>query len=423
MERLVHEMMSDFGVPESEYHAAYDPVAHQGVMLSLTSLQQGHENAVSGIDHTVVGTGMVNVLHEIKASAVSKELNQVDNIMIDVVAMMFDFIFDDKNIPAGIKAQIGRLQIPVLKVAIIDKTFFSNRTHPVRKLLNTLGSAAAQSTRAKDRDDRLVKKIEKVVERILNEFNDDIEVFSEVVEELESAIAADLNDRTARVNEQAKALQRAEQLRQAGAKAEEEVNKRLEKSPLYPFMRDFLIKQWREFLTLIFMREGAAGDGWRAGLDTMDDLLWSVAPKPIAADRTRLSSLLPRLLERLKQGTAQVAMEAEERSAFLKRLSKIHIEVVTRGQAPDPEQLEVAMRAGEASHDNTTDDKTETVGADTPPETEPESGVWDYVEEAVRLANRAVFETAASRSQCKGMGTTVVAAKFVDDTMMYTPCG
>ena len=36
----------------------------------------------------------------------------------------------------AMRALIGRLQIPILKVAILDKRFFSNRSHPARKLLN-----------------------------------------------------------------------------------------------------------------------------------------------------------------------------------------------------------------------------------------------------------------------------------------------
>ena len=47
---------------------------------------------------------------------------------------------DSGVIPDAIKALIGRLQIPILKVAILDKKFFSNKTHPTRKLLDSLGT-------------------------------------------------------------------------------------------------------------------------------------------------------------------------------------------------------------------------------------------------------------------------------------------
>ncbi|MCC6373256.1 MAG: DUF1631 family protein, partial [Moraxellaceae bacterium] len=45
--------------------------------------------------------------------------------VINLVSMLFDFILDDDYLPMAMKALLGRLQIPLLKVAIIDKTFFN----------------------------------------------------------------------------------------------------------------------------------------------------------------------------------------------------------------------------------------------------------------------------------------------------------
>lgn len=41
--------------------------------------------------------------------------------------MLFDFIFEDTHIPVAIKALISRLQIPVLKVVMLDPGFFADR--------------------------------------------------------------------------------------------------------------------------------------------------------------------------------------------------------------------------------------------------------------------------------------------------------
>jgi len=57
-------------------------------------------------------------------------MGHVDAMTLDIVAMLFDYILDDRNIPDAMKALIGRLQIPVLKVAMLDKTFFSQKNAP-----------------------------------------------------------------------------------------------------------------------------------------------------------------------------------------------------------------------------------------------------------------------------------------------------
>ena len=53
-----------------------------------------------------------------------------ENQVIDIISMLFDFFFDDQTLPDPIKVLIGRLQIPILKVAILDASFFNHKKHP-----------------------------------------------------------------------------------------------------------------------------------------------------------------------------------------------------------------------------------------------------------------------------------------------------
>ena len=63
---------------------------------------------------------------------------KIDEDIINLVAMFFDFVLDDHNIPDNVKALIGRLQMPILKVALKDKSFFTNTEHPCRHFINEL---------------------------------------------------------------------------------------------------------------------------------------------------------------------------------------------------------------------------------------------------------------------------------------------
>ena len=99
--------------------------------------------------------------------APSKRLNQVDQDVIDVIGMLFDFILDDRNVPDAMKALLGRLQIPMLKVAVLDRSFFGNKQHPARRLLNTLARAAMGWVDDGDRSPKsLYGRIETAVSRI-----------------------------------------------------------------------------------------------------------------------------------------------------------------------------------------------------------------------------------------------------------------
>src|SRR5258707_2724675 len=111
------------------------PPALQGVELlnSLSKLQLGDLSALtSGTLSIQPGQdlGPTNVLKEIKATNVGQSLGSMDAMTLDIVSRLFDQLCDDPKIPAGGKALAGRLQLPMLNVAVADKPPFSSLVHP-----------------------------------------------------------------------------------------------------------------------------------------------------------------------------------------------------------------------------------------------------------------------------------------------------
>ncbi len=119
-------------------------------------------------------------------------MGRTDEDTVNLVGMLFDYILNDRNLAIPMKALIGRLQIPMLKVAILDKTFFNRTSHPARQLLNELSSAGiGWSSAAELKRDALYNKIESVVLRVLNNFSDDPEIFGTLVAELRNFVQQD----------------------------------------------------------------------------------------------------------------------------------------------------------------------------------------------------------------------------------------
>src|SRR5690625_5976672 len=112
-------------------------------------------------------------------------INQVDEDVINLVSMMFEFILDDRNLATPMKALLGRLQIPMVKVAIADKSFFSKGGLPARRLLNEMANAALgwQERPEDDRQkaDQLYTKIESIVQTILSDFEADLGIFDQQI--------------------------------------------------------------------------------------------------------------------------------------------------------------------------------------------------------------------------------------------------
>jgi hypothetical protein len=58
------------------------------------------------------------------------------------VGMLFDLILSERHLAARMKLLLVRLQLPLLRVVRHDKSFFSSATHPGRRLINAISTAA-----------------------------------------------------------------------------------------------------------------------------------------------------------------------------------------------------------------------------------------------------------------------------------------
>ncbi len=307
-------------------------------LTQLTHLQHGDVThaaseglSLTGIAPEQLDDGRVNVLHEIRQSESARNLGEVDSMTLDIVAMLFDFILDDRRIPDAMKALIGRLQIPLLKVALIDKSVFGNKLHPARLLLDSLAKAAMGWNDAEGHESDLYQKISTLVQRVVREFDNDIGLFEAVLADLQVFME---QERAAAATH---AAQAATQLREEELRdkptfvAREEIQRRLEFQALPKLVRQFLHRYWEPLLVKIYMSQGQDSDTWIKAITTMDDLVWSVTPKQTSQDRKKLLVILPKLLKWLDQGLLFLGTPQSERDPFFTELVKYHTEAVRPG--------------------------------------------------------------------------------------------
>jgi hypothetical protein len=111
---------------------------------------------------------------------------QSNDMSIDMVAMIFDYILNDRNIAVPMRALLGRLQIPLVKVAMLEREFFSSKAHPARQLLNGLAATAMGWDEQLGHEDPSYRKVEAIVQTIVDEFESDISLFSRLLDDLET---------------------------------------------------------------------------------------------------------------------------------------------------------------------------------------------------------------------------------------------
>jgi hypothetical protein len=119
----------------------------------------------------------------------------------------------------------------------------------------------------------------------------------------------------------------AERVAVAERRADEELARRLER-PMPAVVQAFLQRWWRQVLVRTCLEEGRGAGSWKLDVETMDILLWSLAPKATAGERRRLVGLLPELLRRIKEGAQRVSMADADRREFTAALAPLHAHAV-----------------------------------------------------------------------------------------------
>jgi hypothetical protein len=317
--------------------------AHVGsgaLIAALSQVQQhwqqdsGRHAAYQAVQNFVPGETDVtslNVLREIKSQGLTQGSNQVDAMTIDIVAMLFDYVFDDKAIPDTIKALIARLQIPVLKVAIIDKTFFSKKSHPVRRLLDTLADASVAFAGEASRDDPLYKQIESIVNRIHEEFETDVSLFEKMIIEFAGFLRARETANAEVVEQSARAMHEREKREMARMVAQAECERQIEQSDLPPPVAAMIKGPWARVLERVYLRDGGRSARFNDAIETAEQLVWSVKPKIDGNQRRDLVAALPLLLKRLQDGLDVASVDASERGRFFTALVDCHAVAVKAG--------------------------------------------------------------------------------------------
>lgn len=280
---------------------------------------------LAAVDPAQVAAGNVNVLQGLRESGAFAEAGANESLTLDIVSLLFDYILDDPAIPDALKALIGRLQIPVLKVALLDREVFSKKQHPARRLLDELAAASVGYSEGLRQQDALFAKIDEVVHRVVDEFDDDVALFETVLEDFLAFLAAEDAEAAARAEKSTQSLHTKEKIVKAKMEVDDEINARFAENDVREFVSAFVLDYWRQLLIITLIESGRDSEAWQGQLKVLDDLLWSVQPKTTAEDRKALSSVLPSLVKGIKAGMQELELDPKTCSTFLAMLASVHV--------------------------------------------------------------------------------------------------
>lgn len=302
----------------------------------LTNLQRASMNAVMATN--------ASQLRALREQPGAESLTSIDQNTIELLARIFDYVFGDPHIPEEIKALIGQLQIPTLKVALLDKDFFFKETHPARVLIDKLAQSSVMLKPESNNEDPLYQMIEGIVDRVQQDFDQQIDLFSDVVADLEAFLKSEEEQAEAAISEPVAHALKQEKMRIARELAENDVAIRVDTGEVAGFLEVFLREQWIRILTIAHNVKEEKPHALENALRTMDDLIWSLKPKNSAEERKELVSKLPAMLTLLNAWLNAIKWDEPERVIFFSKLAERHAAIARAPLEYSPRrQLEIAV--------------------------------------------------------------------------------
>lgn|GEM_PF-831665 len=245
------------------------------VMSALTHMQapaqQDLRQTPLVFDAEQIKKAVLTSIGEAEGGAVTKSVHQVSEKTIDFIKLIFDGIIEEDSITDEIKTLLLSLQIPVIKAAMLDAEFFVDDQHPARQLLDKIAEAGVGVT---EHTDPVYIDIEKIVRKLLTDYNEDVVAFSVALEEL-NALTEEIY-RKARMAEMAS--QKAVKMAHAKNVVLQEIRKVTLGKELPLGVRTLVLKIWPSMMFNHYLKQGKGNDEWVELLMILQKIIESVQP-------------------------------------------------------------------------------------------------------------------------------------------------
>ncbi|MCU6497151.1 DUF1631 domain-containing protein [Rugamonas sp. A1-17] len=324
----------------------YESIGTLGAVAGMAAMPSPSGPADVGAAPAAAGGGNVFYLPNIKASMPQGSLSRTDESTIDLLSAIFDTVFRDQNISQEIRDLIRFLQIPVLKAALVDKNFFFQEAHPARRLIDLLSRMGWEQR--KGPEDPLFQAMQRSVDRVGRDYDHELSVFTEAVNELEASIQAEERAAAAAIAEPIAAALKQEKMAESSKLAKNAVALRIGTGEVIAVVEAFLEQRWVSVLTIAYSVEDDKPGAVNNATKTMDDLIWSVRPKLNADDRKQLITKLPVLLSTLNKWLDIIKWQDADRLQFFAELAECHASIVRAPLEISPErQLEISVQVAQ----------------------------------------------------------------------------
>jgi hypothetical protein len=251
----------------------------------------------------------------------------LDQMVIDIVAALFDQVLSDPKVSPQMARQIARLQMPVLRVALGDMGFFNSRKHPVRRFVNRVATLSASfDDYTEGPGCACLARITALVNDIVDGDFDRMELYESKLAELEAFIDGENARDTAENAAVAAMLSGKEADLRVQQRYMQILKRELTDVEMPDFVREFLAQIWSQVQVMASARDGAQSPFALRMKTAGHELVLSVQPKGTPQLRKGFLLKLPQLMKDLNEGLGLIQWSEEAKQRFFSQLLPAHAE-------------------------------------------------------------------------------------------------
>jgi hypothetical protein len=306
---------------------------------------------------------LLDALREQNPALEKPRLRGEDADTIDLLGMLFEHMSAELPAQSATQTLLGRLQVPLMRVALHDKSFFTRKAHPARQLLNAIAETGERWLDPSNgpADTELIGAMQSLLDRFNNDFDGDLGSIENLLNELASYEQGLIRKAEVAERRQVDAAIGREKLAVARETAAAAVAERIEATPPGPFVRNLLEQGWSDVLALTLLRHGESSPIYAKRVDIVQQLLAASAK---AREDKRAEPIEPpeELRSEIESGLGQVGYHEQDIQAVVRQLF-VPEDAANEDNPVEAtalvQQLALKPRLGESK----TDEKTNEVGS------------------------------------------------------------
>ena len=251
-----------------------------------------------------------------------KAFTEEDYDTLDVMENLVDSIQEDSFLTEGIREWIQRLEITLNKLAARDPGFLRHtpeRPHSAVQMLNQLARLgnARDAREGIDRD--VGQRVDELLQKVIHEYDENPEIFSEVVGELNPLIDKQTRTYRGNVERTVRTSEGQQKLARARRAVLEVMEGRLGGKKVPDLLLQLLNPGWRNLMVHTHLRRGVDSSEWQDQLSTVDQV-WGQLSGEIGPDSD--SFVDPdELLKQVVDGLNNISFDPSKRTPLIMSLS------------------------------------------------------------------------------------------------------